>query len=341
MTTLEITLILVGIVFLIGSFMVKDKLSKNDLDKIADMSAEELKVITEKEVKNAESAIDGMLNEHIASKTDETKRDLEKETNSKIMAINEYSDTVLDSINKSHNEIMFLYSMLNDKHEELTRLSGNIEKITAQAKKTFKPVDASKINNLSNKTVSSAKPVGHAAPVPNRQAVTESRGIASSDTVTGTKNTASVKTQNVSAQNMMSQNVSTQNIMSQNVSTQNIMSQNTVVRNNAASNTAVLNAAVPNMAAQNTVTQNAAASNMPTRNMPAQNMTASNAAMPSQNLSNTDVQSSRVYDISEINHNPQILRLYKSGKDIVEIAKELGLGKGEVKLVIDLYNEGK
>ena len=136
MTTLEITLILVGIVFLIGSFMVKDKLSKNDLDKIADMSAEELKVITEKEVKNAESAIDGMLNEHIASKTDETKRDLEKETNSKIMAINEYSDTVLDSINKSHNEIMFLYSMLNDKHEELTRLSGNIEKITAQAKKT-------------------------------------------------------------------------------------------------------------------------------------------------------------------------------------------------------------
>ena len=331
MTTLEITLILVGIVFLIGSFMVKDKLSKNDLDKIADMSAEELKVITEKEVKNAESAIDGMLNEHIASKTDETKRDLEKETNSKIMAINEYSDTVLDSINKSHNEIMFLYSMLNDKHEELTRLSGNIEKITAQAKKTFEPVDASKINNLSNKTVSSAKPVGHAAPVPNRQAVTESRGIASSDMVTGTKNTASVKTQNVSAQNMMSQNVSTQNIMSQ----------NTVVRNNAASNTAVLNAAVPNMAAQNTVAQNAAASNMPTRNMPAQNMTASNAAMPSQNLSNTDVQSSRVYDISEINHNPQILRLYKSGKDIVEIAKELGLGKGEVKLVIDLYNEGK
>ena len=331
MTTLEITLILVGIVFLIGSFMVKDKLSKNDLDKIADMSAEELKVITEKEVKNAESAIDGMLNEHIASKTDETKRDLEKETNSKIMAINEYSDTVLDSINKSHNEIMFLYSMLNDKHEELTRLSGNIEKITAQAKKTFEPVDASKINNLSNKTVSSAKPVGHAAPVPNRQAVTESRGIASSDTVTGTKNTASVKTQNVSAQNMMSQNVSTQNIMSQ----------NTVVRNNAASNTAVLNAAVPNMAAQNTVAQNAAASNMPTRNMSAQNMTASNAAMPSQNLSNTDVQSSRVYDISEINHNPQILRLYKSGKDIVEIAKELGLGKGEVKLVIDLYNEGK
>ena len=311
MTTLEITLILVGIVFLIGSFMVKDKLSKNDLDKIADMSAEELKVITEKEIKNAELAIDGMLDEHIASKTDETKRNLEKETNSKIMAINEYSDTVLDSINKSHNEIMFLYSMLNDKHEELTRLSGNIEKITAQAKKTFESVEASKINNLSNKTVLNAKPVVNAAPVSNRQAVTESRGIASSDIVTGTKNTASVKKQNVSAQNMMSQHAAAQNIMSQNT-------------------------VVPNMAAQNAVVQNVAVSNMT-----AQNMTASNTAMQSRNLSDTDVQSGRVYDISEINHNPQILRLYKSGKNIVEIAKELGLGKGEVKLVIDLYNEGK
>ena len=326
MTTLEITLILVGIVFLIGSFMVKDKLSKNDLDKIADMSAEELKVITEKEIKNAELAIDGMLDEHIASKTDETKRNLEKETNSKIMAINEYSDTVLDSINKSHNEIMFLYSMLNDKHEELTRLSGNIEKITAQAKKTFEPVEASKINNLSNKTVLNAKPVVNAAPVSNRQAVTESRGIASSDIVTGTKNTASVKNQNVSAQNMMSQHAAAQNIMSQ----------NTVVRN-----TAVPNTVVPNMAAQNAVAQNVAVSNVAVSNMTAQNMTASNTTMQSRNLSDTDVQSGRVYDISEINHNPQILRLYKSGKNIVEIAKELGLGKGEVKLVIDLYNEGK
>ena len=50
MTTLEITLIIIGVVFLIGSFMVNDKLSHKDLDKIADMSAEELKIITEKEV---------------------------------------------------------------------------------------------------------------------------------------------------------------------------------------------------------------------------------------------------------------------------------------------------
>ncbi len=58
------------------------------------------------------------------------------------MAINEYSDTVLDSINKAHNEIMFLYSMLNDKHDELTRLSGDIDKASSRLRSSFEPLSA-------------------------------------------------------------------------------------------------------------------------------------------------------------------------------------------------------
>lgn len=37
------------------------------------------------------------------------------------------------------------------------------------------------------------------------------------------------------------------------------------------------------------------------------------------------------------NSNDIILEMYKSGSNIIEIAKQLGLGVGEVKLVIDLY----
>ena len=33
----------------------------------------------------------------------------------------------------------------------------------------------------------------------------------------------------------------------------------------------------------------------------------------------------------------KILELYKSGKSVREISRELGMGQGEVKLVIDLY----
>ncbi len=37
------------------------------------------------------------------------------------------------------------------------------------------------------------------------------------------------------------------------------------------------------------------------------------------------------------NKNSQILKLYEEGNSIIEIAKNLGLGQGEVKLVVDLF----
>ena len=45
------------------------------------------------------------------------------------MAISEYSDTVMENMNKTHNEIMFLYNMLNDKHTELTGLATDYRRL--------------------------------------------------------------------------------------------------------------------------------------------------------------------------------------------------------------------
>lgn len=61
---------------------------------------------------------------------------MEKETNEKIMAINEYSNTVIESMNKTHNEILFLYNMLNDKHTELTGLASQLQQFSEQVKHT-------------------------------------------------------------------------------------------------------------------------------------------------------------------------------------------------------------
>lgn len=130
MTALEITLIVIGVVFLVGSFFVSDKLSQNDVDQIAKMSEEELRVILDRQLEKAKAEIQNAIEAGIDETTEETKRALEKETNDKINGISEYSDTVLESINKSHNEIMFLYSMLNDKHKDLTDLAANLQKLT-------------------------------------------------------------------------------------------------------------------------------------------------------------------------------------------------------------------
>jgi hypothetical protein len=52
------------------------------------------------------------------------------------MAISEYSNTVLESMNKTHNEILFLYSMLGDKHTELTSLASQLQDFSDQMKST-------------------------------------------------------------------------------------------------------------------------------------------------------------------------------------------------------------
>lgn len=258
----------------IGSFMVNDKLSHKDLDKIADMSAEELKIITEKEVTAAKKDLSDALDEEITQKQDETKRSLEKEANSKIMAINEYSDTVLDSINKAHNEIMFLYSMLNDKHDELTRLSGDIDKASSRLRSSFEPLSADSAKRAEKPSVAVQKPAEPKSGTMQQDTKPDMKQM------TGIDISGIIKTQPASA--------------------------------------------APASKAGATTAKGTAA---------AVSVKASDAAFgtPAGSSANADV----------INHTHEILKLYKSGKSNVEIAKLLSLGTGEVKLIIDLYKEGK
>lgn len=122
MTGLQIAMIMIGIVCLIGSFFVSEKLSKADLEEMKKMSDEEIKDIIDSKMQEAASQIDERLQEKVNLATAQMERSGEKETNEKIMAISEYSDTVLSSMNKSHDEIVFLYDMLNEKQERVTEL---------------------------------------------------------------------------------------------------------------------------------------------------------------------------------------------------------------------------
>ena len=123
MTGVAWILLLIGVVFMIGSFFVTEKLSPSELNQIAELSEEELKRIIDRGLKNAETRIEDAIDEQV-----------EKVTNDKIMAISEYSDTVIESMNKTHNEIMFLYSMLNDKHTELTGMAADLQRLAADVR---------------------------------------------------------------------------------------------------------------------------------------------------------------------------------------------------------------
>lgn len=133
MTAIEIVLIVIGVIMMVASFFVMEKLSNKEVSKMAELSTEEIERIMERSMKDAEQKIsdriDEVIEETIAQSKEEVECALDKETNEKIKAISEYSDTVLESINKTHNEVMFLYSMLNDKHSELTTYAGKMAQL--------------------------------------------------------------------------------------------------------------------------------------------------------------------------------------------------------------------
>lgn len=131
MTTIEIILLLVGCVFMIGSFFISEKLSSSELNKIAELSEDELKKIIEREVNNAGTQMDDVIEQKIEEAGEQAVRAMEKESNEQIMQIHEYSETVMESMKKTHDEIMFLYSMLNDKHTEMTSMTGDLQRLAA------------------------------------------------------------------------------------------------------------------------------------------------------------------------------------------------------------------
>ena len=152
MTTIEIILLLIGCVFMIGSFFISEKLSTSELNKIAELSEDELKKIIEREENNAGTQMDDVISQKVEEAGEQAERAMEKESNEQIMQIHEYSETVMESMKKTHDEIMFLYSMLNDKHTEMTSMTGDLQRLAADIRNLQENMQA-------KVTVSAAKPV--------------------------------------------------------------------------------------------------------------------------------------------------------------------------------------
>lgn len=144
MTGVEIALVLVGVLFVLASFFVQEKLSPKDVQEITRLSEKELKVIVERELRSASEKVEETIDNVAGQAQEDAKRAMEKESNEKIMAINDYSNTVIESMNKTHNEILFLYNMLNDKHTELAELASKLQQFAEQMRHT----QAEVMNNL-------------------------------------------------------------------------------------------------------------------------------------------------------------------------------------------------
>ncbi len=123
MQTTEIILLVIGSLFFLVSFFLPEKGHKKE-ERITEA---EIKALIDKEMEQAKVRIDDIVDETVNYSIEKTERALERLSNEKIMAVDEYSETVLKKINDNHQEAVFLYDMLNEKDEKLKTTTEEIK----------------------------------------------------------------------------------------------------------------------------------------------------------------------------------------------------------------------
>lgn len=127
----EVVLLVIGIIAFVASFVIPERkraLKEEDRS----LGEAQIKELVDAQMQDAKERVSDMVDETITYAVEKTERSMERLTNEKIMAMNEYSDTVLETIHKSHEEAVFLYDMLSNKQENLQETVNQAE---LQAKK--------------------------------------------------------------------------------------------------------------------------------------------------------------------------------------------------------------
>lgn len=261
----EILLILLGILAFVGSFVIPENLAEKNSKDIK-IPEEKIKDLVEQEVKQAALQIEEKTDETISAAAEKTERYMERLSNEKIMAIQEYSDTVLSQINKNHEEAVFLYDMLNNKHAQVKNTAAEINTKVEGAKADLEHKIQEQLSEL---------PVESIAPVME------------------TKNENAATIEEVASKAEDNKGKDEKQVTKRPATKRKATAKKTVVKkeNN------------------------------------------------DEKTPDIEIQFEPDSDIGS--NKSKILELHKEGKSNMAIAKSLGLGIGEVKLIIDLFESGE
>lgn len=277
MTGLEIALLTIGLIVIVASFVFSSKSDGDTMHNVKDVT------FTDKQKEDIKKQIMDILDEQTENVKEQTEISLDKLSNQKMLEMNEYSDTILQEINRNHNEVMFLYDMLNEKKKEINNTVRDM--------------------NVTKKEIEKSKTV------PKKQTVIDSIKDMSEDT----------------GGFMASEELLREEQKDVDTRKKDILNQLDAVVEAVSDDVSADLEAVEKKPKKRTSTGRTAAKRM-------------KETVKKETL-REDNRDPKAFETG--NNNEKILQLSKEGKSNVEIAKELGLGIGEVKLVIDLFKGGK
>lgn len=313
MTTLEILLLILGAVIFIASFIVPE--SKSELD-AADkqLTQEKLQELLQEEMKNVRSQVADAVDETVHYSMEKTERGLERLTNEKMTAVSEYAQTVLEDIHKNHEEVMFLYDMLNNKHENLKETATEVSMAVKEASVKVSELDAARAAEPEIDPDQPIEPVMEDARTGEPIVEETFEPISLSGIEKLKRREDSLHEMDKAAESVVKKAIA----------------QSPVIPKEKKPAPAEEKDEKPAEPAVKT-----------------EEKTAAKAKTKAKTEAKTEAKTPKSGDIAlslqpitdNSNKNERVLALHKQGKSNVAIAKELGLGVGEVKLIIDLFKE--
>lgn len=136
---IEVVLLIAGGIIFVLSFLIPSR-EENSRIQTVPVAKEEIKELVSREMDSVKDHVDDVVEEAVTYAMEKTERSLERLSNEKIMAINEYSDTVLAEIHRNHEEAMFLYDMLNSKHNNIKNTVSEVNRTMKEAEETVSTI---------------------------------------------------------------------------------------------------------------------------------------------------------------------------------------------------------
>lgn len=309
MGTLEIILLAAGAVIFIASFCIPVKEEKLK-EETRNLAAEEVKSLVSEELETVRERLTELSEEEMKEQIQKSERSMERISNEKIMAVNEYSDTVLEEIHKNHEEVVFLYDMLKNKKESLSELYGNADQNLQDLLQQMKDSEITLRENL--------------------------------EEIAGTQRELEAAAAEAKAEIVKAETVKAEPAKAKPAKEQTSVPKKTAEKKEEAE-PAPESAAAQDVPAESEfkpfVPEKIEVTPKKTRKRKTAKKPEPEAAVtsPAESPEVMLLLSDTAADEAGMNSNERILKLHKAGKSNMAIARELGLGIGEVKLVIDLY----
>lgn len=286
MTVSVVVMIVIGLILSIASFFISEKITKKEDSFNVDLlTVDENYEFSERELRIIRRKIEDVIANQAKNILYETNESLSNMANEKTLALGDYAVAVCEEIEKNHKEVMFLYSMLDDKQKEIMN--------------TVKAVDEA-----------------------NREV---------RDTISKAQKHIMVSVEDFKTGDGEKENPSEKKLSAIDQLTALSKKKKEIDSVQAYAGEPAEEQSVPETVSDEEIEKELTA----TEPSEEQNVNDIFAELDETELDFDEVLEEEFKD-SE-NSNDIILEMHKKGSSIIDIAKQLGLGVGEVKLVIDLY----